>query len=60
MTVPRDLLRELGLEPGQSQVYWIVNPDMAGTLVLIPAPMIAKETPKLVAGLKRQKRPGKR
>jgi len=44
VTVPRDLLREVGLEPGD-RVHWALNPDMPGTLLLIPTTMLARTMP---------------
>lgn len=52
VTVPKDLLREIGVAPGD-RVHWILNPDMPGTLVLVPAAMVARAMPDLVDALKR-------
>lgn len=43
ITVPRDLLREIGMEPGQ-RAHWALNPDIPGTLVLIPTAALARIT----------------
>jgi len=55
VTVPLELLREIGVERGQ-KVQWILNPDMPGTLILIPAAMIARAMPSIIATLKGQGR----
>jgi hypothetical protein len=44
VTVPRDLLREVGVEPGNDKVHWALNPDIPGTLLLIPAKLLARTT----------------
>ncbi len=36
ISIPRELLRELRLEAGTDQAHWALNPDVPGTLVLIP------------------------
>lgn len=53
MTIPRELLREIGVEPGVDRVHWILNPDLPGTLTLIPAAMVARAMPALLEGLRR-------
>lgn len=52
VTVPRDLLREIGVEAGD-RVHWALNPDMPGTLVLIPAAMIARAMPGALESLRK-------
>jgi hypothetical protein len=47
VTVPRGLLREIGVEIGDD-VHWMLNPDIPGTLVLIPAAMVSRTMPDLV------------
>ena len=42
VTVPRELLREIGVEPGRDRVHWALNPDIEGTLILIPAALQAR------------------
>ena len=39
VTVPRELLREVGLEVGD-KVQWALNPDIPGTLILIPSKLL--------------------
>lgn len=52
VTVPKELLREIGVDPGD-RVHWMLNADMPGTLVLVPAAMVARVMPDLVKALKR-------
>lgn len=47
VTVPKPLLDEIGVAPGE-KVHWLLNPDIPGTLILIPAGMVARVTPGLV------------
>jgi bifunctional DNA-binding transcriptional regulator/antitoxin component of YhaV-PrlF toxin-antitoxin module len=51
VTVPKELLREIGVEAGD-RVHWMLNPDMPGTLVLVPAAMVGRIMPDLIAALK--------
>jgi bifunctional DNA-binding transcriptional regulator/antitoxin component of YhaV-PrlF toxin-antitoxin module len=51
VTVPKELLREIGVEAGD-RVHWMLNPDMPGTLVLVPAAMVRRIMPDLTAALK--------
>jgi hypothetical protein len=51
VTVPVDLQIAIGLEKGQ-KVFWILNPDMPGTLVLIPASIMSRAMPGLVEDLR--------
>jgi hypothetical protein len=37
ISVPRELLSELGLTPGASRVHFALNPHIPGTLLLIPS-----------------------
>ena len=55
VTVPRELLREVGLEAG-GRVHWALNPDMPGTLLLIPADMMARAMPAALDALRQQGR----
>ncbi|MCA1709914.1 MAG: AbrB/MazE/SpoVT family DNA-binding domain-containing protein [Actinobacteria bacterium] len=41
VSIPRELLRELGLQAGTDQAHWVLNPDLPGTLVLIPDSLLA-------------------
>lgn len=41
VTVPRELLREVGLEVGD-KVQWALNPDIPGTLILIPSNLLGR------------------
>jgi hypothetical protein len=50
VTVPRDLLREIGLDQGDG-VHWALNPQLPGTLLLIPSSMIARRMSSIVEGL---------
>lgn len=51
VTVPRDLLRAVGLDLGD-RVHWMLNPDMPGTLILVPTEMVHRSVPALVDLLK--------
>lgn len=51
VTVPRDLLREIGLESGD-RVHWALNPDMPGTLLLVPSWMLARTMPAALEALR--------
>ena len=51
VTVPRGLLQEIGIDRG-SEVHWALNPDLPGTLILIPKGMIAGAMPGIIAALK--------
>ena len=42
ISIPRELLRELNLEAGTDQAHWALNPDVPGTLVLIPASLLTR------------------
>ena len=41
VTVPRELLREVGLEVGD-KVQWALNSDIPGTLLLIPSKLLGR------------------
>jgi hypothetical protein len=51
ITVPRDLLHEIGMEPGD-KAQWALNPDIPGTLVLIPAAQMARLTAEILSRLR--------
>jgi len=55
VTVPKPLLAEIGVEPGE-KVHWFLNPDIPGTLVLVPASVVARVTPGLVDLLRQASR----
>ena len=42
MSIPRDLLREVGLDQDGARVHWALNPALPGTLLLIPSPMVGR------------------
>lgn len=46
VTVPKPLLEEIGVAPGE-KVHWLLNQDIPGTLILIPASLVARVTPGL-------------
>jgi hypothetical protein len=56
VTIPRDLLREIGVEPGVGHVHWALNPDLPGTLALIPSAMVARSMPATFDGLRESAR----
>ena len=51
VTVPRELLREVGLDSGD-RVHWMLNTDIPGTLVLVPAAMVGRAMPEVLAALR--------
>ncbi len=55
VTVPKQLLDEIGVAPGE-RVHWLLNPDIPGTLLLIPASVVARVTPGLVDLLRNSSR----
>jgi hypothetical protein len=52
VSVPRELLRELGVEPGEHRVHFALNPDMPGTLLVIPSRHLAEVLPETLDRLK--------
>ena len=42
VSIPRDLLREVGLDQDGARVHWALNPALPGTLLLIPSPMVGR------------------
>ena len=52
VTVPKALLREVGVEAGDG-VHWALNPDVPGTLMLIPAKWLGRAMTDVVEALKR-------
>ncbi len=53
VTVPRQLLREIGVEGGEDHVHWALNPDVPGTLLLIPAKLVARAMPGTLEALRK-------
>jgi hypothetical protein len=53
VTVPRQPLREIGVEGGEDQVHWALNPDVPGTLLLIPAKLLARAMPDMLKALRK-------
>jgi hypothetical protein len=51
VTVPVELRREIGMETGD-RVQWVLNRDIPGTLVLIPARRMAQLTDEILARLR--------
>jgi len=41
VSVPRELWRALGIELGNAEVHFALNPDKPGTLVVIPDSLMA-------------------
>ena len=56
VTVPRPLLDEIGVTPGEAKVLWALNPDVPGTLVLIPAKLLARSMVDVYDALRRSGR----
>ena len=55
VSVPADLLREVGVEGGQ-RVHWMLNPDLPGTLVLLPSTMVNRVMPEITKALRKKAR----
>jgi hypothetical protein len=51
VSIPKDLQAEVGIGPGK-QIHWILNPDMLGTLVLVPSTMMNLAMPELMRRLR--------
>jgi hypothetical protein len=51
ITVPSDLLREIGMEKGD-KAHWALNPDIPGTLVFIPTKNLARITSEILQRLR--------
>lgn len=51
VSVPRELLVQVGLTTG-ARVHWMLNPDMPGTLVLVPSSVLAHAMPELADRLR--------
>lgn len=58
VTVPKALLREVGLDrlTGDDAVHWMLNPDIPGTLVLVPSVLVARTMPDVVKSLRKAAR----
>ncbi len=52
VTIPRELLREVGLEFGD-KVHWVLNPDIPGTLVLIPSMLLGRSMDEVLKAIRR-------
>jgi hypothetical protein len=54
VTVPAPLLRAVGLDAlARDRVHWMLNPDMPGTLVLVPTRLVEQAMPSVVKELRR-------
>ncbi len=53
VTVPRELQRAIGVEPGRS-VHWALNPDLPGTLLLIPSNQIERSMTAILDELRKR------
>jgi hypothetical protein len=42
VSIPRELLAAIGVEPGVDRVHLALNPSLPGSLVLIPASQVAR------------------
>ncbi len=56
VSVPRDLLEEIGVVAGSDAVYWTLNPDIPGSLLLVPSRLVARAMPDLLDALRRASR----
>ncbi len=52
ISIPAELMRDLDLAKGIDQAHWIKNPALPGTLVLVPAKMLARVMPDILAALR--------
>lgn len=53
VTVPRELLSAVGLEVGDT-VHWALNPNLPGTLLLIPSRQVARAMGPILNELKQR------
>lgn len=44
VTVPKELLREIGVQGGEDKVHWALNPEVPGTLIMVPDALFARIT----------------
>lgn len=51
VTVPRELLREIGVDAGVDTVHWFMNPHIPGSLVLVPSRQMARAMETIVEAL---------
>ena len=51
VSVPRELLSAVGLEPGKDRVHWALNPRLPGSLVLIPSRQVSRAMDEILAAL---------
>jgi hypothetical protein len=42
VSIPRELLQAVGVEPGVDRVHFALNPHVPGTIILIPARQVAR------------------
>jgi len=42
VSIPRDLLREIGLDQDGARVHWALNPGLPSTLLLIPSALVGR------------------
>lgn len=52
VTVPRELLREVGLDSGD-RVHWALNRDIPGTLILVPSTLLGRSMDDVLSALRR-------
>jgi hypothetical protein len=52
VTMPKPLMQEVGLDIGR-HVHWLLNPDIPGTLVVVPDEMMARVQPDILAALRK-------
>ena len=52
VTVPRELLREVGLESGD-KVHWALNRNIPGTLILVPSALVGRAMDDVLDALRR-------
>jgi hypothetical protein len=52
VSVPRELLREIGVEIGVDSAHRTLNPDVPGTLLLIPSRLVARTMAESLAAMR--------
>jgi hypothetical protein len=56
VSIPKRLLEAVGMEAGEDDFHWALNPDMPGTLLLIPSAVLAKAMPGIIDSLRKASR----
>jgi hypothetical protein len=51
VSVPRELLREVGLDTGD-RVHWTLSREVPGALILVPSKMVERIMPAVIEALR--------